>query len=114
MGKANNRGKYYEKKSKELLESQGYKVEQAKAKLVWIKGRPLALSHDFFGLFDLIGIRPDGIKLVQVKFKSESNDSGLGEIRNKMTAFPAPVATKELHIWKMNGRRAELIIEAIS
>lgn len=55
------KGKYYEKKVQDELKSMGALVEPARAKIIWIKGRPISLHHDFFGLFDGIAIPTRGM-----------------------------------------------------
>ena len=131
------KGNYYEKKSKELLEKKGYMVERASAKLIWIGKRPICKSFDFFGLFDLIAVRssvceksphrqhiysidsqgrcvyclhegsePD-ILFVQVKYQDEKSHGWLSDVRDKIKAFPSPVGSKRIHLWKaeMVGKR---------
>ena len=62
-----SKGTDAENRSKALMESQGYVVEKARAKVIWIKGRPISLPFDFFGCADLICAREDGFKVIQVK-----------------------------------------------
>jgi len=109
------KGNYYELKSKALLEKQGFSVERALAKVIWIGKRPISMHHDFFGLFDLIAINSRGFRLVQVKYQDKETHGWLAETRKGIAEFPSPSDTKELHIWKQKsiGKRkiAELSIE---
>jgi hypothetical protein len=51
-----SRGNAYEKEVKDILVGQGFIVEKALPRLVWIPGRrvPISSSHDFFGCWDLV------------------------------------------------------------
>ena len=49
-----SKGKSYELEVKKILESEGYKVEKAVNRVIWIKGKPVSVAHDFFGAFDII------------------------------------------------------------
>lgn len=61
-------GKRLEGEVKEILTSEGWLVEQAIPKTIFIgPGKMIAVAHDFFGLFDLIAVRPNGFA-AQVKF----------------------------------------------
>ena len=109
MSKATDRGKYYEAKSKKRLEEGGWIVEKAIPKVIWIKGRPISMHHDFFGLFDLIAVYEDQVRFIQVKFMGENtHESGFAELREKIKKFHPG---GELWIWKKKGRKAELSIE---
>ena len=110
MSKSTNRGHYYENKSKELLESKGWLVEKTLPKTTWIKGRPISLRHDIFGLFDLLCVKEGKVKFVQVKFKGDNTSiSCLVELREKLKIFPA--GTREIHIWTKEKNKAKLNIE---
>jgi Holliday junction resolvase len=114
---ASNRakGNYYEKKSKDFLESKGYQVERALAKIFWLHGRPISQHHDFFGLFDLIAVKEEEVLFVQVKFEGETHEGSslYGEKMAKMKAFSAPLGSKILHTWKLKGRKAVLEVEEV-
>lgn len=52
------KGKKFEKEVMDILESEGWLVEQAVNKTVWLgAGRVISVAHDFFGAFDVIGKR---------------------------------------------------------
>lgn len=85
-----SKGDYYERKAQAQLEAEGYEVERAHAKVVWIpdgKGgrRPISQHHDFFGKFDLIAVKKDEVRFIQVKFLDE--DSNLKEARANILDF---------------------------
>lgn len=94
-----------ENRSKELMESKGYQVEKARAKVVWIKGRPISLPYDFFGAFDLMCVKEDGFLLIQVKSsKVKESYLHLAEARKKIQAVRAPPGTRLLHVWIKNEK----------
>ena len=98
-----SKGTDAENRSKALMESRGYQVEKARSKVIWIKGRPISLPYDFFGAFDLICIKEDGMRLIQVKSSDIGRaDAHLAEARRKMLAVRAPAGSKLLHIWQKN------------
>ena len=104
----NSKGTYYEKKSMDILEKRGYRVERALPKVIWVKGRPLSIHHDFFGLFDLIAVRPDGMLFVQVKYYGENTHARGKEDVKGALEFPAPVHSKLMHLWRKQGNKAVL------
>ena len=115
MSNANNRGAYYERRSKLLLEKDGWLVEKANARIIWIKGRPISMHHDFFGLFDLLIVKGSIVKFIQVKYQGESEEgksagiAGLVALREKCRMFPAGI--REIWIWKRTGNKVNLNIE---
>jgi hypothetical protein len=105
------KGAYYQRKSKLLLEKEGYAVENATGRIIWIKGRPIALHHDFFKLFDLFAVKADFFKLVQVKYMDEESHGWLAQVRKEIAAFPAPPGTKWIHLWLKEGDKVNLYTE---
>ena len=104
-----------ENRSKALMESRGYQVEKARAKVVWIKSRPISLPYDFFGAFDLICVTSGAyvgekitlpsVVFIQVKSsKVKESYLHLAEARKKMNAVAAPNGSKLLHIWVKNEK----------
>jgi len=61
-----SKGRDIENKAKDYLKAQGYEVERTYRKAIWVKGRVISLPNDFFGCMDLIAIRTDKIKFIQV------------------------------------------------
>lgn len=50
-----SKGKAYEREAMEVLKADGYMVEQAIPKTIWIgAGRIISVAHDFFGVWDII------------------------------------------------------------
>lgn len=51
-------GKRYELEVRRILEKEGWEVEQAINKTIWVgPGKIISVAHDFFGLFDLMAVR---------------------------------------------------------
>jgi len=90
------KGSRNELKAKKLLENLGYLVEKR------MGGR---FSHDFFGLYDLIAISENDMRLVQVKTGAREKP----ELRRKIKAHKvAGNVTKE--VWVFKDRVKEPII----
>lgn len=53
-----SRGKTYEREAIKILEKQDWLVEHAMNKTIYIKGRIMSISHDFFHMFDIIAKKP--------------------------------------------------------
>jgi hypothetical protein len=110
-----SKGTGAEDRSKALMESRGYQVEKARAKVVWIKGRPISLPYDFWGAYDLICVKEEGFLIIQVKSSSTGRvDAHLAEARKKMLAVRAPPGTRWLHKWEKNEKgRWEVVEEEV-
>lgn len=62
-----SKGKGYEREAVKILEKQGWLVEKAINKTAWSKGRVFTIAHDFFGMFDLIAVKPrEATRWIQV------------------------------------------------
>jgi len=88
-----SKGRMYENKSKQLLESQGYKVE----KPVWTK----FTGKDFFGYFDLMAIKK-GEKMLWIQVKTnycpkKEKERIIDFCQNNLDK---KIHQVELHIWK--------------
>lgn len=86
------------------MERIGYQVEKAHARIVWIKGHPRSIQHDFWGCVDLIGTKSESIVFVQVKFGRHN----LSPAIKKMEALKAPPGSKYIHIWNKGGHLPEV------
>ena len=101
-------GNYYEKKSVEFLKRMGYVCERTRAKVVWIKGRPISLHADMFGCIDVVGLKEDSVVFVQVKFCGLSGTHVSSQMRKDLAALPAPMGSVMLHIWRTGASRPEV------
>jgi hypothetical protein len=63
-----------ELKAKKNLEEHGYRVERAVSKAVFIHGKFMAVSFDFFNCFDLIAVSDMDIRFVQVTSSDEKEE----------------------------------------
>jgi Holliday junction resolvase-like predicted endonuclease len=104
------KGNAYELKSRKMLEKDGYLVEKANARILWIGGRPISKHHDFFGLFDLIAVNSQEVRFIQVKFLDEESHGWLSSVRHEIAGFPVK---SELWIWRKIGGRVRLGIEVL-
>ena len=61
LGNTRAKGKRLEKLAKEILEANGYLVEQANPKLQFIgPGKVISKAHDLYGLWDFMAVRKSG------------------------------------------------------
>lgn len=108
------KGGVYELRAKKELEAQGLIVEKANARIVWIKGRPHAMHHDFFGIGDLLYFSKEKSGIVQVKFQDENTGLWLAEVRRKMIAFECPHwFSREIWVYRKEGHRIVKSIEVV-
>lgn len=110
---AKKKGKILEKKARNILESQGYHVEQANPKLIYIpkQKRMISKAHDFFGLFDLIAVPPE--PQGTVRFIQVSIWDNRAEKAKKLTVanFPKPGSLRqELWLYLQQGRNSHFRI----
>lgn len=105
------RGSPLELQAKKDLEAQGYLVERAQGKVLWIPDKkrpgrrmPITKRVDFFGAFDLLGVRAGSMSIaVQVTTDHRGNASVR---RAKVQAiagsfFPA----WSLQVWRWEKRK---------
>jgi hypothetical protein len=96
-----SKGKAYEREVKEIMMSEGYIVHQASPRVVWIHGKPISLSHDLFGAFDLCGKKP-GAKTLWVQVSTWEMVSAK---RKQVASFPWTTAHDEPVIYaRVRGR----------
>ena len=98
------RGKRYEKKSKDLLESEGWYVERSEIMQTvgFIKGRQIFRKHDLFGA-DLMAMNGERTLFVQVKLVGEGSKvtSKMWDAKKAFEKYPIPNHIERvLHIWK--------------
>jgi len=103
-------GAYYENKAKKMLEAEGYIVERALPKTVWIPGkggrRPISIHHDFFGLFDLIAIKEKEVRWIQIKFLGKGSEGRTRpNILEEIRKFPGD---GELWIFRQKAKLPEV------
>jgi hypothetical protein len=99
-----SKGKAYEREAREILESEGWLVEKAIPKTQWVgPGRQIAIAHDFFNCWDLIGKRKEHKTLwVQV-----STWEMVSVKRKQVASFPWTSAHDEPVIYaRVRGRNA--------
>ena len=85
------KGRRNEFKAKKILEDAGYDVIIAPMSTRWAK------QTDLFGLWDLIAVRHNEIRFIQVK----SNHTAPPEDREAMSLWQCPdICSKELWIFK--------------
>lgn len=106
MSRASNKGRYGQNKAREMLIDDGFEVEMAHPLVKWINGRPIAIHHDFFGKLDIIAVKGDLTRKIQVKtFGHQENDSGrhIQETKDFLERWGIPC---ELWIFRQqkNGR----------
>jgi hypothetical protein len=104
-----DKGNRWEKEVKAILESQGYVVERALPKFVYIPGRkfPISQSHDFFGAWDIIA-KLSGEKTLWIQVSSWDNASTK---RKQVEDFPATEGFDECAIWaRVEGRNGHFRI----
>ena len=97
---ARSKGSQLEKLAQAILEDQGYMVERALPKIVWIfkdgRRQPISTSHDFFGGLDLIALHPERMpRLIQI-----TTPTNLSAKRKKLAGFSPFGCNVEVWIWK--------------
>ena len=92
MVNTREKGQRIERKAKKSLEKNNYKVHKA------YMGGKYRKNRDIFNLFDLIAVREDKIKFIQVK---ANRASGQGEIKEQSDFIPEWVDI-ELWVWHDN------------
>lgn len=93
------KGRAHEKEVAAILEAQGYMVERARALYVWLKGGPMAVRHDFFSCIDVIAVKADEVRFIQV---TEWEEVSKKVKKIKAAGFPA-----RCEIWgRFPGRNA--------
>jgi len=102
MSSTRSRGRATELKAKHWLERQGYEVQIAPMPTRWSR------QNDFFGLWDLIAIKPDEILFVQVKM---NRNSIYGKSLNAHREWRCP-ANKICLLWEPRARIPEVIMLA--
>ena len=99
------KGKLLEKRARLILESEGWLVETANPKLMFIgPGKVLSKSHDFFGRWDIIAVRPSVVKFIQVSTWEEKS----GKIK-QVADFPM-VGQQEIWLWFSRGKNSHFRI----
>lgn len=83
-----SKGRRNENRTRALLEAEGWLVEQVKGSSKW------NASVDFFGLFDIIAVKPNDILWVQVK----TNRNASPHDRQLISSFQAP-GKKLIYVW---------------
>ena len=92
------KGDRAETRAKKELETAGFLVERAHGIPVWVApGRCISKHHDFWSVFDLVGLRHDAIRFVQVT----AADDHLKEKRDRIDDL-------EDYLPKMRGVSFEL------
>ncbi len=110
MKSTTDKGNYYEMRSMKYLKNLGYVCQKANKKIIWIKGRPITLHHDFFGCADIIAIRKDRILFVQVKYQGENTSISMKTISEKFETIPkTDYLHKVIHIWANRKREPKEI-----
>lgn len=68
-------GKGYEREVIKIMEAEGWTVEQAINKTIFIgPGRIISVAHDFFGLWDLMCIKGNTLLFIQVTVWEHASD----------------------------------------
>lgn len=89
-------GKAYEKEAREILESQGWLVEKAINKTIFLgPGKIISVAHDFFHCFDLIAKKlGEKTRWIQVSVWEKASQK-----RKDLASFPATLAYDSVEIW---------------
>ena len=79
------KGKVIEKHAENILINDGWLVEKAKPKLMFIgPGKMISKEHDLWGKWDLMGVKEQQVIFVQCSVKSH-----LGDKRIQVARFPS-------------------------
>lgn len=96
-----SRGNQAQDDAKELLEKQGWLVELAVPQ-VRVRWNPATNqyerkpSHDFFGCIDLIAVKSDRVRFIQI-----THPSGVSERLAKIRLMPEKLLRAELLSWEV-------------
>jgi hypothetical protein len=96
-------GRKHENTVAKIYESRGYAVERARASATYIPQlkRIVSVPHDFFGVFDLIAVSPEG----QIKFIQVTADSKIQKrIETMKNVTQIPDNLKFLVVWRKSRK----------
>jgi len=96
-------GRHHEQNIAKIYEKRGYVVERARASATYIPKlkRVVSVPHDFFGVFDLIAVHPEG----QIKFIQVTADSKIKKRLEAMKSVSAiPDNLKFLVVWRKSRK----------
>lgn len=103
-------GKYLEAKARNTLIKDGYSCEAVHNEVKKIKGKFISIRHDFFNVVDIIALKGDKIRFIQVTsdnapIRSTALYSHKEKI-NKLWKFDIPIELwfykKENNKWKLS------------
>lgn len=103
---ASSKGADRERKAKAILESQGYRVEQAPKVAKYFGGMVRSARHDFWGCIDLIAIH----QLLPTLYVQVGRKHDMREKERDVTEFAANIALEhnDVEVWGfVEGRRPE-------
>lgn len=95
-------GNRFENRCRDYLESLGFAVDKARAKVMMIrdnktnKMRMISGPNDFFGCADLIAVHPSRPYTL---FLQCTLDSGVGRKKDKLLAVPWNLSVQKVQIW---------------
>lgn len=103
------KGKRLEKMASAILEVEGYFVERANPKLMFIgPGKVISQSHDFFGKWDLICVPKSKLHTKKlrafIRFIQVSVWETLSMKLKQVKDFPQGPYTTEIWLWHKEGR----------
>lgn len=101
-----SKGNDREKLAKAILEADGYTVDRATRKAVYIKSmrRHVSQANDFFGCIDLIAVRPGS----KIRFVQVTDQTHLTKHLPEMQAIPWPLEHCSVEVWAWHpGRPAK-------
>ena len=95
-----------ELRAKKELEASGYLVERAVSKAIFTPKGFVARSFDFFNCFDLIAVKENEIRFIQVSSSDEANgDNRTLRAHKKKINDNWPIDGPEIwHYYKVKGR----------
>ena len=102
------KGKRLEKMAEDILARDGYLVEKANPKLMFIgPGKVISRAHDFFGAWDIICVpKKEGLlKFIQVSVWEEMSHK-IKQVRD----FPQGKYRQEIWLWHSRGRNGHFRI----
>ena len=104
------KGNYYAKKTKDLLEKEGWVVANTETtKMAWIKGRMIPIHTDIWAS-DLMAMNGKDLIFIQVKSEIDSKNSHVGDARKEFAKYPFPKYIKR-YIYNWKPRQKPEIIE---